>query len=70
MWFTQPIWLSGCPKGDLFIAKNTFVLFLDARAEIEKKKIVHFLEESKTSPEIYLPLANRSSFFFKFLKTY
>ena len=62
----QPIWLSDCPKEDLFIAKNAHLPFLDARAEIEKK-ICSFLEESKTrkkpSPEIYLPVGIAVIFF-------
>ena len=50
----QPIWLSGCPKEDLFTAKNAFLPFLDARAEIEKKNLFIFWrnrkQEKQTSP--------------------
>ena len=52
----QPICLSGCPKEDLFIAKNAFLPFLDARAEIEKKICSFFggIENKKNKHLLYL----------------
>ena len=68
----QPIWLSGCPKEDLFIAKNALLPFLDARAEIEKKKLFIFWRNRKQEKTIsgLFTFKELQFYFLKFLKMY